>query len=313
MILNKPKFWDSKKSFLSTILYPISILFIILIFLRNIFSKSKKFNIPIICVGNIYVGGTGKTPTSIFLANQILNSGKNPVIIRKYYKSHKDEHALIKENFKNLILCSNRIQGLIEAEAKKYDVAILDDGFQDCKIEKHLNIICFNSNQLIGNGYVFPSGPLRETLKSLRYADIIIINGKKNEVFERKILDINKNLKIFYSLYKPINLDKFKDNKLLALAAIGNPENFFQLLEENNLEVHEKLIFPDHYIFTKNQVLNIMNHANQKNLKIIMTEKDYYKIKNFNLPNFEFLKVKLEIKNSQKFFETIEKLYDKKI
>ena len=95
----------------------------------------------------------------------------------------------------------------------------------------------------------------------------------------------------------------------MALAAIGNPENFFQLLEENNLEVHEKLIFPDHNIFTKNQVMNIMNHANQKNLKIIMTEKDYYKIKNFNLPNFEFLKVKLEIENSQKFFEIVKKIY----
>ena len=80
-----------------------------------------------------------------------------------------------------------------------YDVAILDDGFQDYKIKKDLNIICFNSNQLIGNGFVFPSGPLREDLSSLTSVDIVVINGEKNKEFERKILDINNN---YFSILK---------------------------------------------------------------------------------------------------------------
>ena len=90
---------------------------------------------------------------------------------------------------------------------------------------------------------VFPSGPLRENLSSLKDAHIIIINGNRDLSFENKILDINNNLEIFYSSYEPTNLDQFKNSKLIALAGIGNPENFFQLLEKNNLKSEKKLYF----------------------------------------------------------------------
>ena len=106
-----------------------------------------------------------------------------------------------------------------------YDSVILDDGFQDYSIKKDLNILCFNKNQLIGNGLLLPSGPLREGLNSLERADIIIINGEKDSEFE-KILKINKNLEIYYSIYNPVNLNEFKNKELLAIAGIGNPENF---------------------------------------------------------------------------------------
>ena len=82
-------------------------------------------------------------------------------------------------------------------------MVILDDGFQDRKIKKNLNIICFNQKQLIGNGFILPSGPLREGLKSLNKANIILINGKKDKNFEDKVLSINKDLEIFYSNYRP--------------------------------------------------------------------------------------------------------------
>ena len=109
-----------------------------------------------------------------------------------------------------------------------FDTVILDDGFQDVRIKKDMNIICFNQNQLIGNGLTLPSGPLREKLSSLKNADVIIINGKKDKKFEEKLVKINEKLEIFYSCYKPINLDQFRNAKLMALAGIGNPENFFE-------------------------------------------------------------------------------------
>ena len=172
--------------------------------------------------------------------------------------------------------------------------------------------MCFNQNQLVGNGLVLPSGPLRESLDSISSAQIILINGKKNENFEKKILNINKNLEIFYSSYKPENIDQFKNKKLLAIAGIGNPGNFFQLIEENGLNINKKLVFPDHYEFNKTEIQNIKNEVRDNNYQIIMTEKDYFKIKEFDIDNLEYLKISLEINDKEKFIKTIHNLYDQK-
>ena len=311
MMLNKPKFWDKQNTFLSIILSPLSKVFLFIIFIKKKFTKLQRFNLPIVCVGNIYIGGTGKTPISIFLANEISKMGKKTIILRKYYKSHYDEYNLIKNNFKNLSVNRDRVTGLREAEKANYDLAILDDGFQDYRIKKNLNIICFHQNQLIGNGLVLPSGPLRDNLNSLRDADIIIINGSTNKNFEEKILSINKKLKIFYSSYKLINANKFLNKKLLVVAGIGNPENFFQLLEENNLNIKKKLTFPDHYVFKKSEIEKILNEAKSKNYSVIMTEKDYFKIKDYNLKGVNYLKISLEISNFKKLIKKIIDINDK--
>ncbi|MDC1212289.1 tetraacyldisaccharide 4'-kinase [Pelagibacteraceae bacterium] len=312
MILNKPKFWDKKTSFFSVLLLPISLITLIVIWLKKKFTITKDYNLPIICVGNIYIGGTGKTPASILLAKELTKLGRKPVILRKYYINHVDEHNLIKKSFKNLILNKCRVEGIKEAEKSDYDSIILDDGLQDYKIRKDLNIVCFNQKQLIGNGLVLPSGPLRENLNTLKNATIVLINGRTDKDFEKKILNINLNLEIFYSHYKPLNLDQFKNKKLLAIAGIANPNNFFQLLEKNNLNIEEKLIFPDHYRFTKSEIKNIVEKAINKNYQIIMTEKDYFKIKDFKIDKIGYLKVSLEINEKDKFIKRINKIYDKK-
>ena len=312
MMLNKPKFWDKKKGLLAYIFLPLALIILIINLLKKKLIKTKKFNIPVICIGNIYIGGTGKTPTSIFVGNELKRLGRNPVILRKYYRDHKDEHILIKRNYNNFILAKDRVIGIKESQKKNFDSVILDDGFQDFTINKDLNILCFNQNQMIGNGMTIPSGPLRESLSSLQRAQIILINGKKNIEFEDKILKINKNLDIFYSDYYPINLNQFKNKKLLAIAGIGNPENFFRLIEKNNLKIHKKLIFPDHYLFSKIEIENIMNEAKSKGCQIIMTEKDYFKIEHFNFKNINYLKVLLKIEDREKFLNRINKIYDKK-
>ena len=311
MQFNKPKFWETT-NLRSYLLFPFSLLVLLIIYLKKKIVKSVHFDVPVICVGNIYVGGTGKTPTSIYLAKELSKLGKNPVILRKYYKEHYDEYALIKEKFNNLILNKNRRVGIFEALKKGYDGIILDDGFQDYKIKKDFNIICFNQNQLLGNGFVIPAGPLREDLSAIKNAHLILINGKKDIHFEEKLFNINKNLEFFYSHYNPINISKFKGKKLLAIAGIGNPDNFFNLLIDNNLNLEKKLIFPDHYKFKEKEIKEISTYADQNNYQIIMTEKDYFKIKQFNIKNLGYLKIELEIANKENLIKKIKEIYDKK-
>lgn len=310
MKLFKPKFWKSNKNFFTVLLIPLSLITWIYIILKKTFIQKVKFNIPVICVGNIFIGGTGKTPLSIHIARKLSENGKNPAIVRKYYKSHIDEHKMIISYYNKLILNLNRSKGIYEALEKGYDAVILDDGFQDYKIKKNLSIICFNSNQLIGNGYLFPSGPLRESLGSLRNANILIINGDKNLDFEQKILKIQKDLKIYYSNYKPLNIQEFKNKKLLVISGIGNPENFFKILKDNQMNIQKKMVYPDHYEFTKNEMLKIIEYAKKNDFQIVMTEKDYYKIKDFSLENIKYLKVKLEIEKEEEFIKNVMKAYD---
>tara|TARA_Y100001936_G_C16041473_1_gene651837 strand:+ start:166 stop:1098 length:933 start_codon:yes stop_codon:yes gene_type:complete len=310
MKIYKPKFWDKKKGFFSLILLPLTFLFEIIIFFRRNFIRKINFDIHIICVGNIYVGGTGKTPLSILLAKELSKRDKKLTLIRKYYKSHVDEYGLIKNNFKNVIIKNNRADAIKEAVTKQFDTAILDDGFQDYKIRKNINILCFNKNQLIGNGHTFPSGPLRENLQGLKNTEIVMINGDKDEDFESKVFSINKNIKIFYSYYKPVNINDFRGKKLVALAGIGNPENFFKIIIENKLNLVKKIAFPDHYIFNKDEILKIINDTRKNNFELITTEKDFYKIKNLNLPQIKYLKLDLVIHEKEKFLKKILDSYD---
>ena len=313
MKIFKPKFWSEKNSFSAKLLYPISIFYKFLLFIKQKTTKEFDLNIPIICVGNIYLGGTGKTPLSILIAKELKKKGKEPAIIRKYYTSHKDEHLLIEKYFKSLILNNNRISAIQNAKSFGYDLMILDDGFQDLRIKKDVSIICFNERQLIGNGLMFPSGPLREDMSALKRAQIVMINGLKNKNFEKLLKKINNKIDIFYSKYHPTNLKDFKNKKLIALAGIGNTSNFFELLEENKLNVVNKYSYPDHYKFSKIEIAKIVDQASKNKCQIVMTEKDYYKINRFKFPKIKYLKVDLKIKEKNKFINKIIKLNDKNI
>ena len=309
MKLNKPKFWDKGYWIIPIFLLPLTLLLSLIVYFKRKLTKPSKFNTYVICIGNIYLGGTGKTPTSILLAKELIKLEKKTAIIRKYYKNHADEHKLIAKNFNNLILSQNRRDAIKEFQ-NKFDFMLLDDGFQDYSIHKNFNIICFKHNQLIGNGFTLPSGPLREKLDSLNEAHVILINGIKNLEFERKLLDINHKLKFFYSSYKPLNIEQFKNKNLLAVAGIGNPENFFQLLKQNNLQIEKKLIFPDHYEFTSKDINYILKLKKENNYQIITTEKDFYKIKEPANKMFDFLKVSLEIEKKKELIDLITNSYN---
>ena len=308
MKLYKPKFWDHK-NFISLSLFPVSLIIQLVILLKKKFTKISSFKIPVVCIGNIYVGGTGKTPLSILVSKELSKIGKKPVIIRKYYKEHMDEHSMIKENFSHLILNSDRTGAIQEAQNKNFDTAILDDGFQDYKIKKDLSIICFNSN-FEGNDFVIPAGPLRENLNSIKNAQIIVINGYKNLKFEKKILEINNNIDIYYSKYKAINYAKFSKKELLVIAGIGNPENFLELLNSHKLKIAKKYIFPDHYTFSKEELNNFKSEAKKNGYQIICTEKDYHRIKKYSVDEIDFLRVELVLEKKETLIKKIQDIYD---
>ena len=307
MKIFKPKFWHKKNSFLSFFFLPLSILLQLLISLKKKLIKQKKFSIPIICVGNIYLGGTGKTPLCIELAEILKKLNKKTAIIKKFYKNHEDEFRLIESKKIKLFKDVSRVTSIKKAEIEEFDCVILDDGFQDSSIDKNLSIICFNEKQLIGNGMTFPSGPLREPFSSLKKCQIVVINGNSNEVFEEKIRSISNDINIYYSKYLPANLSQFTNQNLLAFAGIGNPDNFFNLLEKNGLSIAKKLSYPDHYNYSIKELNNLIKYSIKNNLKIITTKKDYFRIEHYKIPEIQYLDVKLEIINKNKFEIEIKK------
>jgi len=304
----KPKFWDKKQaSLFSLLLYPISLIYTALGFLNKLFTKEQTFSIPVICIGNIYVGGTGKTPFCCELFEILKKLNKNPAFIKKKYNSFQDESILLKK-IGPLYENKKRVDAINDAIKNNANVAILDDGFQDRSIKKDLSIICFNEKQWIGNGMKLPSGPLRETLASLKRSKIVIINGKKNSDIENKILKIKDTIKIFYVKNKTKNIEKFKEKKIIAFAGIGNPINFFNFLKESNLNIIENISFPDHYIFKKKDLENLFKMAEKNNATLLTTEKDYCRINIINKEEISFLKLKVEIENHDKFLEEIKKI-----
>lgn len=304
--INKPKFWDKKDlNHFSFLLLPVSLLVEIFNRCKRSIIHPKKFNIFTICVGNLYLGGTGKTPLSIKLSNILKNKKIKNTIIKKYYKDQLDEIRLIKNKTNSLICESSRVDALLKSIKKKNKVAISDDGFQDQSFKKNLSIICFNANQLVGNAQILPAGPLRESLYAIKHSDIVMINGGKNKLFEKKLKNIKKNIEIFYSLFVPRNYIKFKKFKFLAFAGIGNPVNFFNLLKKYNIKVEKKIFFPDHYIITEKEIKQIKDTARKNKLKIITTEKDFLRLKNNQRKNIFELETEYKIMNEKKFTQKI--------
>ena len=294
----KPKFWK-KNNLIVFILWPLT-LFTILINILKKLQIPYKPNIPTICIGNIYLGGTGKTQL-VLKINQILKKKYNLFVIKKYYTNQIDEQILLKKNTK-LILPKKRINGLKKLEKEKKNLVVFDDGLQDKSIKYGLSIVCFNSLSSIGNGKLLPAGPLRENLSELKNYDAVFINGKINKNLVHKIRNKNKNIKIFYGKYYLKNKKNFnKKFKYLAFCGIGTPESFFNLLNENKIKIAKKVIYPDHYNYKISDIENIKKIADLNNYKIVTTEKDFAKIKKLKNLSIKFTVADLYINKLNTF------------
>ena len=261
-------------------------------------------------MGNIYVGGTAKTPLSIKISQIIKKLGYKTAIIKKFYSDQSDEQKLLRKRDK-LYTLSYRKESLKKAVQENIDFAIFDDGLQDKSLSYNLKFVCFNSEKWIGNGFLIPAGPLREKLDSIVKYDAIFLNGNEEDNSNKKeiIKKHNPNIKIFETYYFPININKFNiKDKYLIFSGIGNPDSFKKTLERNKINIVKEINFPDHYQYLSNDIDRIKFTAKNFNAKILTTEKDYLRIKNEDSEGIEFLEIDIIIKQEAELIKFIKTL-----
>lgn len=292
MKILKPRFW-SDNNIISHLLLPLTIITIAVNRLKKLKKKFKP-EIPTICVGNIYLGGTGKTQLVLKL-NYLLSKIYKISVIKKYYKDQFDEQTLL-DKYTDLILTRNRIEGVKKIKKLKKNIAIFDDGLQDKSIKYKITIVCFNSFSSTGNSKLLPAGPLRENLSELKNYNAIFINGKKNDQLIKIIKKYNDKIKIFRGEYILNNKKNFNlKSNFIAFCGIGTPENFFNLLEDNKIKIKKQIVFPDHYDYKRSDIQELKELAVRNDCELITTEKDFMKIKKYKISKLKFTDVDLKI------------------
>ncbi len=331
-----------EKSLLSfiwiSIFFPISIIYSIasLIIRASKYLKRKKyekFHSKItISIGNITLGGTGKTPLTLSLAEHFLNKGKKVAVILRGYNGKLgkipvilnknnleeagDESIVYFESLKNknffVIVANNREEGWIIGQ-KMADILLLDDGFQRCSVPRNLEILTFNYNYPLGNGFIFPAGYLREPFFLTNLADIIFFKlpyYSESQIHIRRPFKKFREEKSFYFFYlKPeileniegerVHWEKVKDKKISAFSGIGDNELFKKFLEFYFKKKISFVDFEDHHDYTEADLKFIFKTLPKSDL-YITTLKDFVKIKKiflkdrlkYNKKNVYFLKVK---------------------
>ncbi len=248
MKIKRPIYLDTV-NLISIILLPLTFFTFLFNYLKKL-SPKVKFKVKTICVGNIYLGGTGKTPLVIKI-NSILKKKYKTTIIKKNYVDQKDEQKILKKNG-NLLCFKNRDIAIKTAENKNFDIAICDDGLQEKKINYDLSIACFNSTHTIGNGFLIPAGPLRESLFEIRNYDAVFLNGEfkikekrffpdhynfsNKDINEIKSLAKEKRLEIVTSEKDYLRLDNSKKKNIKFIKVdlkISNQKKFESFLNKN--------------------------------------------------------------------------------
>jgi tetraacyldisaccharide 4'-kinase len=322
-MIKTPIFWYDKSFFSKLkayLLIPLSIMWIIVSRIKAILSHPYKSKLKVVCIGNLTIGGTGKTPFAINVFKLLKNMGHNPAFLTRGYggKNHgplevKSNHthfeigdeALLLSNVGTTIVSKNRSSGakFIENDDRNFDVIIMDDGLQNNQLHKDINILLIDKNRIFGNEYCIPAGPLREPLSyGIKKINTIILTGNNEEKFHLNY-KIMKKIPVFNSKIVIENLPKIKKNDVLAFCGLANPLKFYKTLEENKFNVIKTRTFPDHHKYTNEDIFNLEKEAKKEKLQLITTEKDYVKIesKNKNLINVLPINLILAKKDEAKF------------
>ncbi len=305
-------------------LLPLAKLFSFLVTMRRVlylksFFTQHKVQVPVIVVGNITVGGTGKTPLVIHLVELLKKAGVSAGIISRGYKGQAkwpmfvnkisdpnvvgDEPKLLARRTKSPVVIGKKRKQAVDFLLSKHsvDVIILDDGLQHYALGRDLEIVVVDGKRGFGNGQCLPVGPLREPLSRLKSVDLVITNdgGIKNKEFSMK-LHTNE----VYQLIEPskqVLLDDFKGKQVHAIAGIGNPNRFFSMLEQQGLLVIRHY-FPDHHVYKEHEL------QFSDNVPIFMTEKDAVKCEKFN--NRLFWCVPIEVVEAEQFDQAFLKKFN---
>lgn len=310
LFLKSPAFWH-EHSWLSKILSPLGYLYGFGVYLRHTYAEPYKLKIPTICVGNLVLGGAGKTPTVIALVELLKQKGHNPhILTRGYgrrtkhlcqvdphthtYKEVGDEPLLLAQVAPTWV-ATNRIEAGERAYAAGATILIMDDGYQNSDLYKDCHLLVFDGDQRMGNGRLFPAGPLREFPKqALKRANGIIIIGdhtKSLPPFEGPT---------FHAQFVPIA--PFPTEGVVAFTGLGYPKKFHNTLEKLGIPVHHFITFPDHYPYSHKDMEKLTHYV----YPLITTEKDWVRIPPPFRDQVQVLKGKLEFMNNKAIMELID-------
>jgi len=283
----------------------------------RIIKYEKKCSVPVICVGNLTLGGAGKTPTVIKIREILSDYFEEIYVLIRGYKGKKKGPILVKDNstyeevgeesllhskYGHTCVSKNKFYGANFCKDCGSDLIIMDDGLQSIDIKKDCKILVIDENYRFGNKKIFPAGPLRVPINDgLKECDLILIIGRNN--FLSNFHNVPRK-KIFFAT-KKIVCKSLKNKNIFVFSALGNNDNFHISLIEKGFKIKSFKKFPDHYIFKSKDISKIIEDAESKKLSIVCTEKDYLKIPN-KFKKFVYpIGLVIKIKNQQKFKEKI--------
>jgi len=303
--------------------------------------KPRRFSAKMISVGNITLGGTGKTTLVEYLSNKLSLAGNKIAVLSRGYKRNStrpgaqglgDEPAMLQRNLPlvRVMVDKNRIKAA-QTAIRDYavDILILDDGLQQWKIFKDLEIVSIDAQNPFGNQRMLPAGFLREPLSALKRADIFVLtqvrSGQNLDDLTAKLKRINARALIVESKHAPLGLSRldqtheFLDHEFLKgkpvviFSGIGNPEGFENSVGELGIKVAKHFKFADHHDYTPAEILQIIREAKENNLEaVITTQKDAGKVRELGIDGSMVLvlEIKLSItKNEAEFNRRLSKLY----
>lgn len=328
---NTPSFWypktdNSRLPLKAHMLRPLSWLYTCGFKVHQGINNAQKANIPVICIGNLSAGGTGKTPTCLSFIDLLRDAGlaKNPYFLMRGYGGaergpllvNTDKHTawdvgdepLILAQRAPTIISSDRLEGARLAETLGADMAVMDDGLQNPGIHKDLRIIVVNGEMGFGNKHVMPVGPLREPLKTgLEKADAFLVIGE-DKTGVRDLLP--KDVPVFDASLEAVkNKLPTKNKKYLAFAGLGYPQKFFNFLSNDlGYDIVETLAFADHCPYERRDVLDLRSKAQSLDAELITTEKDYLRLPKGYKDDISILPVSMQFKQKktlEKFLKSV--------
>ncbi len=272
--------------------------------------RRQKFDIPIICVGNINAGGTGKTPTVIALMRTIkkIKLAPSPFFMSRGYGGgelgplmvdpakhtawHTGDEPIMLATIAPTIVSRRRADGILMAMYRRADLIVMDDGLQNPDLQKDINLVVINGDMGFGNGKMLPAGPLREPLSNgLKNADAFVLIGEDR----RGVLDLLPVDKPVFRGTLHAENQPAPEKKYIAFAGIGYPEKFYRFLREKiSLDIVDTIDFPDHYPYTEEDIQNLSARAASQNAVLITTEKDFMRIPTHQNKDISVLKICLE-------------------
>lgn len=312
-MLKTPKFW-TEKNIISVALLPFSLLYFIGFSLVKFFTKPYKISKPVICIGNIIAGGSGKTPTAIaigkilhemsasfaFLSRGYMSDGSKFLLLNKYDNNKPqqvgDEPLLLLGTAPTFV-STNRLFGAKQIDViNKFKMVVLDDGMQNNSLYRDFTIMVVDGKVGFGNGFLIPAGPMREPLcDGLKKADLVVVVGEADEELLKKL----SGKKVVKAKVIPKNLEEFFGKKLIAFCGLAYPQKFFSFLKEQGLEVVDSHSFPDHHLYKIEELENLYQIAKERNATLITTRKDWVKFPRLFQEKITHLDIELELDNKE--------------